>query len=150
MATTDAGAVWRRKADESRFLVARDGDMWSCAFQCEWCWTANLKGRDADDQRAEDLKLMGYLRRLNLDVMWHREPSTVKGIYYQLVKGAKHSTKLGLAPLGLDRGPWPVGDFQGVQVALEMLSASQEAGRHRKDYQQYETIRKLRSAFSNA
>ena len=101
-------------------------------------------------QDAKDTLLLGYLRRMNLDMMWHREPSTVKGIYYQLVKGAKHSIKLGLEPLDLQRGPWPIKDNIGVQVALEILSASQEPGRHSKEYQQYETIRKLRSAFSNA
>ena len=82
--------------------------------------------------------------------MWSRESSTVKSVLYQLKKGAKHSERLGLEPLGLQRGPWPVGDHQGVQIALEILSASREPGRHKKSYQQYETIRKIRSAFSNA
>ena len=124
--------------------------MWTCSFQCEWCWCANLKGRDFDGRSAQDVMLLGYIRRMNLDIMWHKEPSTVKANLYQLKKGAKHSIKLGLDPPGLARGPWPIGDEVGVQVALEMLSASQEPGRHRKTYQQFETIRKLRSAFANA
>ena len=149
-ATTDAGAVWKRKKDEGRFLSARDGDMWSSPFQCEWCWIGNLKGRDMNERDPKDALLLKYLQRMNLDVMWSRERSTVKGTYYQLIKGARHSEKLGLDPINLDRGPWPIQDDQGVQVALEILSASREPGKHRKSYQQFETIRKLRSAFSNA
>lgn len=94
--------------------------------------------------------LLGYLRRFNLDMMWSRESSTAKATYYQLVKGARQSNKLGLDPLGLERGPWPIEDWCGVQVALEILAASQEPGKHRKSYQQFETIRKIRSASSNA
>ena len=149
-ATTDAGAVWKRKKDENRYNHARDGDMWTVPFQCEYCWIVNLKGREASELLPSDVMLMGYIRRMNLDMMWSREKATVTSTLNQLKKGAKMSEALGLEPLNLQRGPWPVEDDVGCQVALEILRASQEPGKHVKTYQQFETIRKLRSGFSNA
>jgi len=47
------------------------------------------------------------------------------------------------------RGPFPVSDSLGLRVAVGMLIKSLEPGRYSKTYQQLETIRKLRAAFSN-
>ena len=149
-ATTDAGGVWKRKQDENRFNYARDGDMWCIPFQCEVCWFVNLKKREPMKWLIKDVTLLHYLRRMNLDLMWSREPSTVASTLGQLKKGARMSLAIGLDPVDLKRGPWPVEDDVGCQVALQMLRASQERGRHDKNYQQFETIRKLRSGFSNA
>jgi hypothetical protein len=149
-ATTDAGVVWRRKKDEGRFMYARDGDFWTTPFQCEWCWIVNLKGREMREDDPKDVLLIGYLRRMNLDIMWSREPSTVAANLRQLVKGSELSKELGLVPIDIPRGPWPVGDNCGVQLAVQILRSSQKGGRHVKDYQQFDTVRKLRSAYSNA
>jgi hypothetical protein len=46
-------------------------------------------------------------------------------------------------------GPFPVEDKLGYGVAIAMLLKSMEGGSHDKSYQQFETIRKLRSGFSN-
>lgn len=124
--------------------------MWSSPFQCEWCWIVNLKKRDAMENDPKDNLLLSYLRRMNLDMMWSREPNTVKGTLSQLIKGSKLSLELGLEPVDIARGPWPVGDLYGAQVALEILKASQMEGRHVKTHQQFETIRQIRSGFSNA
>jgi hypothetical protein len=149
-ATTDSGAVWKRKKDENRYMYGRDGDMWSVPFQCEWCWLVNLKGRDFNRHNPKDLLLCGYLRRMNLDMMWSREPSTVSANLGLLRKGARMSEELGLEPRNIPRGPWPVGDPYGCQTALEILRASQLPGKHSADYQQFDTIRKIRSGFSTA
>lgn len=149
-ATTDAGAVWKRKKDDGRFMYARDGDMWSVPFQCECCWIVNIKGREFDPFDAKDLLLQQYLVRMNLDLMWSREPGTVKATLYQLEKGARLSEELGLDPVEISRGPWPLTDNVGCQVALQILRASQGKGKHSSEYQQFETIRKLRSGYSNA
>ena len=149
-ASTDAGAVWKRKKDEGRFCYARDGDMWNVPFQCDWCWLVNLKKREAIESDPQDIRLLGYVRRMNLDIMWSKEPSTVKNVLYQLKKGARLSEELGLPPVILPRGPWEVGDSIGCQLALQILKASQLPGRNSSGYQQFETIRKLRSGFSNA
>jgi hypothetical protein len=45
-------------------------------------------------------------------------------------------------------GPYPVADTFGYSVAIAMIIKSRAAGRY-ADYQQYESIRKLRAGFSN-
>ncbi len=96
-----------------------------------------------------DQRLMGYMRRVNLDVMWSRENSTVAAILGNIRKGKRMSKALNMDPVKLVMGPWPLEDKQGFQVALEMLRASQLKGRNDSDYQQFDTLRKLRSAYSN-
>ena len=66
-----------------------------------------------------------------------------------LKKGRKLSLELGLEPVNFRLGPWPVGDAQGMQIAIEMLRASQQQGRNSADYVQFESIRKLRSSYFN-
>ena len=149
-ATTDAGAVWKRKKDVHRYMHGRDGDMWMIPFQCEKCWTVNLKGREFDENNPKDVLLKAYLRRMNLDAMWSRESSTISANLGQLRKGNKMSMELGLEPKDIPLGPWPIGDPYGVQTALEILRASQLPGKHSSAYQQFDTIRKLRSGFSTA
>lgn len=149
-ATTEAGLVWKRKKDENRFLLARNGDMWTIGFQCEYCWIVNLKKREFKPDDPKDRMLCAYLRRFNLDAMWSREPKTVGGNLTQLKKGALLSKNMGLDPINIELGPWPVGDPYGVQVGLEMLASSQLEGRHDKTHQQFDTIRKIRAGFSTA
>ena len=124
--------------------------MWTSPFQCESCWVVNLLKREIKHEEPKDVVLMQYLRRMNLDVMWSRESSTVRDTLAQLTKGARMSAELGLEPINIPRGPWPTDDLYGCQVALEMLKASQLKGRNDQRYQQFETIRKLRSGFTNA
>jgi hypothetical protein len=47
-------------------------------------------------------------------------------------------------------GPMPVEDITGHRAAIHMLLSSLEAGTYSKDYKQFDTIRKMRSGFSNA
>ena len=96
-----------------------------------------------------DKRLLAYIRRVNLDIMWSREGSTVYNNLTSLRKGKRMSEDLGLKPVGIDLGPWPVCDGQGFQVAIEMIRASQEEGRNDKTYVQFDTIRKIRSAYAN-
>jgi hypothetical protein len=60
-ATTDAGAVWKRKKDMDRYMYGRDGDMWSIPFQCERCWIVNLKGKEFDESNTKDVLLEAYI-----------------------------------------------------------------------------------------
>ncbi len=45
-------------------------------------------------------------------------------------------------------GPFSVDDTMGHTVAIGMIVKSREQGRY-KEYQQYETIKKLRAGYSN-
>ncbi len=92
---------------------------------------------------------MGYIRRVNLDIMWSREKNTLNSVLTNLRKAKRMSEALTLPPVHLPLGPWPVDDTQGFQVAIEIVRASQEPGRNAKEYQQFDSIRKIRSAYSS-
>ncbi len=109
----------------------------------------NLHGKEPRKSSPSDQRFLGYARRVNLDMMWSRERATVSAILSNVRKGKRMSEALSMKPIDLSMGPWPVGDHQGFQVALEMIRASQEGGRNDKGYQQFDTLRKMRSAYSN-
>ena len=146
----DEGGKWVKKKDEERFLVARNGDMISAPFQCDCCWFVNLSKREPSNASESDHRLLGYIRRVNLDMFWSSEGSTVGHSLGNLRKAARMSTLLNLAPHHVPRGPWPVGDNLGFQVAIEMVRASQEKGRNSVEYVQFDTVRKIRSCYTNA
>ena len=121
--------------------------MLCCPFQCDYCWHVNLTHRSATVCYAGDARLVGYICRVNLDMMWSREPTTVRNHLRNLEKGRDMSLELGLEPINLSMGPWPADDTCSFQVAIEILRASQRPGRNAKDYSHFESIRKLWSSY---
>ena len=132
-----------------RFVSARNGDMLSSPFQCEFCWFANIHKSDGNDWYANDAMKLAYMKQVNLDIFWSREPSTVQNTYLTLKRSKKCSEEIGFQPIVLNVGPWPVADNCGFQVAIEMIRMSQGKGRNSTKYVQFDTIRKVRSAYSN-
>jgi hypothetical protein len=63
--------------------------------------------------------------------------------------GLKLSDKVGLEGPYLAQGPFPYFDHCGYEVAIQMVLQSREPGLHSENYQQWDTIRKLRTAYSN-
>jgi len=129
----EEGVKWNKNQEDYCFLNARKGDMLCCPFQCDYCWHVNLMHRSARDCYTGDAILLGYIRRVNLDMMWSREPSTVGNHLKNLVKGRDMSLELGLEPISLSMEPWPAGDTCGFQVAIEIIRASQRPGQNAKD-----------------
>ena len=123
--------------------------MLSIPFQCDFCWVVNLTKREYNPASPCDRLLVAYSRRVNLDMMWAREESTVGSTLRQMKKGKGLSAELGLDPVGITVGPWPVADQMGFQVAIELLRASQKKGRNDDSYVQFDSIRKIRSAYAN-
>ncbi len=129
--------------------MARNGDTLGCPFQCDFCCFVNVRQRVPDETSYNDARLLCYIRRVNLDMFWSREPPTVAALLTQIKKGNRMSRYLGLDPVALPLGPWPARDDLGFQIAIEILRASQEPGRNVASYQQYDSIRKIRSAYSS-
>ena len=123
--------------------------MISSPFQCDYCWFINVCKRVPNEDLISDAQLMCYIRRVNLDMFWSREPSTVNTTFQSLNKAKLMSEKLGLPPVSVKMGPWPIGDALGFQICLEILRASKLPGKHSKTYSQFDTIRKLRTAYIN-
>jgi hypothetical protein len=140
---------WKKKKEEKRFLNARKGDLLCAPFQCDFCWYANIHHGEANDWYPSDARKLAYIRRVNLDVFWSREPSTVASTHNTITRARKSSEELGFDPIKISLGPWPIADTCGFQVAIEMLKHSQGKGKNDNAYIQYDSIRKARSAYSN-
>ena len=106
----DMGTLWISERDEQRFLVARSGDFLHFPFQCDCCWFRNLKFRDPSVNSEADRRLLKYIRRVNLDRMWSREPATVRSIRLNLNKTIKYCLELSVEPTLPNLGHWPIGD----------------------------------------
>jgi hypothetical protein len=122
-----------------------------CApFQCDICWFINLKGRTPDVQCAQDRLNLALIQRVNLDVFWEKEPSTVEGIFWVFQKACEDATHLGLTPAFMvDKGAWPLADNVGFGEAMLMLWQSLQRNRSTKNLVQFDTIRKLWSMSAN-
>jgi hypothetical protein len=118
-------------------------------FECDSCIFRKLHSRNPILSNAQDALLMACIRRLNLDAFWSRAKSTMISNRDKVAFGLKMSALVGL------QGPYeadcslPEYDHCGYEVAIEMLLHSRRPGKHSDAYTQFETVRKLRSAFSN-
>lgn len=140
--------MWRKDDDASRYKVGRDGDHLVTSFQCDTCVFINLLRRPPICDSPRDSLTLCCIRRANLDALWGREPSTVNSTVQAVSKTVSLLGALGIEPEYPALGPFPVGDQLGYGVAVAMLLKSLEPGRY-DDYQQFETIRKLRSGYHN-
>jgi len=145
----ELGAVWAREEDTHRFMVARSGDHLTFPFQCDTCWFYNLEKRAPRSSSYSDKRLLGYIRRVNLDGMWARSEATVRSIRLGTIRILASWKELGISPELPALGPWPVGDHVGFRLAIAQLKASQRQGRNEGTHLQYDTIRKLRTAYSH-
>jgi hypothetical protein len=142
----DEGQVWRKKVDEFRFEKARRGDILLSPFQCDSCWFTVLHGRTWDINRPRDQLNLALIRRVNLDMFWSKETSTVHGMYRVFEQGTLSAMHLGLRPSFLqERRPWPMEDKVGFSEAMLILWQSLKRGKNAEGGQQFDSIRKLRS-----
>ncbi len=66
-------ALWTCKEDSKRFqVVARKDNSLSSPFQYH-CWFTNLTKHVAIRNSSPETRPLGYIRRVNLDVMWSQE-----------------------------------------------------------------------------
>ena len=144
LAENDEGNAWKRKQKSEDYLKGFNGAHLMQPFQCDLCWFRNLQKRDPKPTSYKDTMLMAHIRRVNLDILWSRSPSTNYMSEYR--KSIKVSLGLGLIPKHYPQGPWPIGDEVGFQVAIEVVGVSLLAGNTSKQYQQFDTIRAIRMA----
>ena len=123
--------------------------MLSAPFQCHDCWFFNITRRRPKADNHTDRVLLSLIRRVNLDILWSRESSTVVNTYNSVYTSAKIAVSLGMPLQNIEQGPWPVGDHCGFAIAVTMLRKSLDPGRNDALYQQFDSIRKLRSAWRN-
>lgn len=133
--------------DPLRFKCARDGDHLMCPFQCDACHFYNIQKR-VPGARPQDAVLLMCIRRANLDAFWSRETATVLANQREGAKVRSLSARLGVDDPYPDRAPFAVEDSFGMLIACQSLLRSKDPGRN-TDTIQFETMRKLRSHYSN-
>jgi hypothetical protein len=133
--------------DSFRFRFAREGDHLMCPFQCDWCQFINVKKRRPAGLPGDDVLAL-CIRRANLDACWSRETSTVAQNLWQFQRVLKSSLLLGTNGGYTSRGPFPVEDTFGMEIAAHHLLRSLDGGRNAQHIQ-FQTMRQLRSHFSN-
>ena len=134
--------------DEYRYQYGRRGDQLVTTFQCDRCHIRNILWREPRNDNMQDRLLMTCLRRAILDSLWSREAGTVASTYGRAKALEYYGGVLGIGQVGPAIGPFPLEDVIGMKVALTMVVKSLEPGRNAPTLQ-YDTIRQLRSAYSN-
>mmetsp|Transcript_22242 Transcript_22242/g.31293 ORF Transcript_22242/g.31293 Transcript_22242/m.31293 type:complete len:168 (+) Transcript_22242:2478-2981(+) len=76
----EVNLVWKKKGEERRYLEGIGGAFLVTPFQCDHCWFVNLEQREPNLHSFNDLRLLGYIRRANLDVIWLRAPGTIANV----------------------------------------------------------------------
>ena len=136
------------ESDKHRYIRGIDGSHLMTPFQCDLCIFRTLHKRDP--RRVElDMENLKVIRRMNLDAIWSREPSTTLQNLRTLAKLISTCESNGFEPDLPSLGPFPLKDDLGYCVAFSMLVHSRKPGKHSKLYTQFATIRKQRSAYSN-
>ena len=136
-------------SEEDKYKHARNGDNFSCPFQCDLCHFHNIQIRDPDTSSVQDRQLMTAIRRANLDAFWARAPGTIsnnRGDLKKLLWTAEDD--LGIREILPVMGPHPLEDNWGMGLAAVLLRRTLDAGNYAPNIQ-FETARKIRSAYTN-
>jgi len=141
----ESGYIWTTDKDATRHLHARNGDHLITPFQCDLCIFRNLLDRNPT---IHDSELLACIRQINLDALWGREAATVSASKRAIDQMLEMWDRLRVPPSFPALGPHPLADTFGYGVAIAMVWKSRGKGRY-SDYQQFETIRKLRAGYTN-
>ena len=142
---------WKpRQADMGRFTTGRNGDDLLVPFECDQCVFGKLFGREPDaSQHPKDALAMSCIRRVILDAFWSRARSTVTANTSKVREGMAISLGMGMQGPYENPGPLPSFDHCGYEVAVQMVASSLGKGRYSNTHKQWDTIRRLRSCYSN-
>jgi hypothetical protein len=131
------------------FLVGRNGDHLLIPFECDLCVFRKLYGRNPVPAAPQDVLVQACTRRANMDACWSRAMGTSTSNRDKVAFALKMSALVELlGPYEAD-GPLPEENHCGYEVAVDMLLHSRRPGSYSAAYTQFDTIRKLRTAFSN-
>jgi hypothetical protein len=86
---------------------------------------------------------------MNLDAFWSSATATVHGNRDKIKMSLRMSRLVGLSGPYNHDGPLPSYDHCGYEIAIEILLYSRRQGKYSKKNLQFDTIRKLRTAYSN-
>jgi hypothetical protein len=126
-------------------LSAWDGDHLITPFQCDLCVFCTLIKCNPTPQ---DSLLSSCIHQVNLDALWGQEAATVQANRQAIRQALRMWQRVRVPPHLPALGPHPLEDTFGYSIAIAMILKSRDKGRY-APHQQFETIHKLWSGFSN-
>jgi hypothetical protein len=136
-----------RSPDE--YLVGRDGDHLLVPFECDLCIFRKLRLCDPLPSCEQDRLLLACIRQITLDSFWSRASSTVLGNRDKIRQGSVLSNLVGLEGPYVHFGSMPPTNTFGYEVAIQIVLALRRPGKYSRDYTQWDSIRKFRTAYAN-
>jgi hypothetical protein len=118
-------------------------------FQCDRCWFRVLEDREPRVGSYQDNRILAYIRRVNLDLIWSRAPGTITSSRDNVKMMIKMWRELGITVDLPSLGPWPAEDKVGFRIALAQVRYSQRPGVNEQSHLQFDTVRKMRTAFNH-
>ena len=140
--------MYENENDHLRYCVGIPGAHLVTTFQCDLCVFRTLFDREPLNV-SMDKANVAIIRRMNLDAIWSREPSTISHNLRSLKMIIENCEKRGCNPKLPPLGPHPLEDVYGFTIAYSMLIQSRRKGKHCDTHTQFATIRHQRSTFSN-
>ena len=125
------------------------GDNLLIPFEDDIFIFVKLKGRISNTDSKLDRNLSNFFRRVTLDNFWAIGLSVVSNNLRNVEKMLKISKIFGLSGPFCSECSMDMGDHCGCKVAIGMMLCSIQPGRHSKKFIPFETIRQLRTYFSN-
>ena len=142
--------MYSEEQDSDRFNVGVNGAHLLVCFQCDLCIFRNLLAQTNPKPVTSEKECMMVIRRMNLDLVWSGEPSTIlNNRSRNISKIISNCNAFGFDPQLPQLGPCPLKDSMGFGVFFSMLVHSRRPGKHSKFYTQFATIRQQRAAFTN-
>ena len=138
-----------KKGEDCRFVEGIDGAFLLVPFQCDSCWFRALEKREPRIGSYQDNRILAYIRRVNLDLIWSRAPGTIASTRDNIKMMIKMWRELGITIDLPSLGPWPPEDRVGFRVAMAEVRYSQRPGVNKSTHLQFDTVRKMRTAFNH-
>ena len=138
-----------KKGEDKRFVEGIDGAFLVVPFQCDLCWFRSLEKRNPKVGSYQDNRILKYIRRVNLDVIWSRAPGTIASTKGNIKMMLKMWRELGISIDLPELGPWPEDDKVGFRVAMAQVRYSERPGANESTHLQFDTVRKMRTAYNH-
>ena len=140
---------WVKKGEDLRFLEGIDGAYLLVPFQCDVCWFRALEAREPRIGSYQDNRILAYIRRVNLDLIWSRAPGTISSTRDNIKMMIRMWKELGVKIELPALGPWPSEDRVGFRLAMAEVRYSQRPGKNEDTHLQFDTVRKMRTAYNH-
>ncbi len=115
-------------------------------FQCEFCWQRNLEGRKPI--KGKDDCYMACIKRTIIDAMLGKLPLTIANHLRETSAVVKNSALINKTPSYHARGPFPMSDLVGMDLAVDMLVKLLVAKGRIMEHIQFSTLWRLCATYT--